>query len=91
MLQHFLFILAQPQCIKHQRIAFYQLAGRKTQGNSRCLGMVLYQMHNSVETPMNRAVVVILVAEIRPPRPLLILGNMERVIDQFLYTLVLGR
>ncbi len=37
---------------------------------------------------MNRAVVVLFVAEIRPPRPLLVLGNMERVIDQFLYTLV---
>ena len=53
--------------------------------------MVLYQMHNSMEAPMNRAVVVLFVAEIRPPRPLLVLGNMERVIDQFLYTLVLGR
>ena len=39
---------------------------------------------------MNRAVVVLFVAEIRPPRPLLVLGNMERVIDQFLYTTFLA-
>ena len=90
MIQHLLFVLGQTQGLQHQLIPFHQLAGGKAHGNPRGLGVVFNQVHDAVETAVDRAAVVVLVAKVRSAGPLLILGNVDGVTHQLLHALVLG-
>lgn len=88
--QHLLFVLGEMEGLQDQGIPLHQLAGGKAQGEPGQLGVVLDEVHDAVEAAVDRAAVVVLVAEIRAARPLLILGDVDGVAHQLLYALVFG-
>ena len=53
MLQHFLLIFGQLKGFQYPFIPFHQLAGSKFGGDSRRLGVVIDQMHNTMQTAMH--------------------------------------
>ena len=72
-LQHFFFILIQLELVKNHLVAFRQLACRKTNRNARFRCVVLDQMHDTMQTAMHRAIMILRVAKICAPRFFLIL------------------
>ena len=89
-LQHFFLVLTEVEGLQHQGISLHQLTGSEAKGNLRGFGMVLHQVHNPVEAPMDGAVVVVFVAEVGAAWALLILGNVKGMVHQFLHPFVLG-
>ena len=71
-------------------VAFNDLAGSEADRDAAFLTVIFDHMHDTVKTPVQGSVMIVLVAEVLAPRSFLIPGDMHGVIDQFLYTFVLG-
>ncbi|CDD53729.1 putative uncharacterized protein [Ruminococcus sp. CAG:379] len=90
MLQSVLLILVQLQLLQHISIAPCQLGGGKPKRNSRVRRMILDQTHDPVDTPMHGTAAAVGIAEILSAGALLVLGNVERMVDQLVNALILG-
>ena len=84
-------VLVELKLIQNKRIAFNRLCCGKTNGDLGFCRMVLYKMNNGMNTSVNCAVVVVLIAEILFQRTLLILCNMYCVLYQFVNALIFSR
>ena len=87
-LQCLLFVLVEVQPIQNKLIALGELARRKAYRDARIVGMVFNEAHNTVQTAVYRAVVVVHIAEILPPRRFPVLCHVHGVVDKLLNTLV---
>ena len=87
-LQCLLFILVEVQPIQNKLIALGELARRKAYRDARIVSMVFNKAHNAVQTAVYRAVVVVYIAEILPPRRFPVLCHVHGVVDKLLNALV---
>ena len=90
MLQHLLLVLVQRQLPEDKGVALNSLGGGKAHRQTGLLGMVLDKMHHRVDTAVNGAAVVVLVAEVLLQRRLLIPGDVNGVAHQLVHALVFG-
>ena len=90
MLQHLPLVLVQGQLIQDQLIPLHRLAGGEAHGKARPFGVVLDEVDDAVEAPVDGAVMVPLVAEILAGGALLVLSDVEGVLDELVHALVLG-
>ena len=88
MLQHLFLVPVEVELFQHERVALDHLPGGKAHRDPRAPRMVVDQVDNGVDAAMHRAAMVVLVAEILPLRAFLILGYMDRMIDELVNALV---
>lgn len=72
-------------------IAFDDLGRCKAHGDIGLDSVILDEMHDAVERPMDRPAMVVLIAEILSSGTLLVHGHVQRVIDKLVDALVLCR
>ena len=79
------------QGLFHPGITLHQLACRKPHRDPGFRRVVLDEVHDAVEAPVQRPVIVFLAAEVLAARFFLIFGNVDGMIHQLLDALVLRR
>ena len=89
MLDGFLFVLRKSQSLNNQRVILYELSGSKSKGNISLQGMILYEMHDGMQTTVNGSSVIIGTAEVLPARSFLITGYMNGMLHHLVNTFVL--
>ena len=89
-LQHLALVPVQVQLTQDGPVALHQLAGGEAQGQALGRGVVLDQVGDGVEGAVDRAAVVVGLAEVLAQGALLILRHVDRVLDQLVDALVLG-
>ena len=89
MLHHFLFIFREFQSPHHSVISLYHLRRRKAHGDLCASCMILYEMHDPVNAPVHRTIMIGFITEILLPRTLLILCHMNRMLYQLIDTFIL--
>ena len=88
--QKLFLIRLQSERLLHERIALDQLGGRKAQRDASRFRMVLDEMHDAMQGAVESPMVVILVAEIRDARFLLIACDMDRMLHELTHALISG-
>ena len=88
-LQHLGFVSVQFQLLQNQFVAADDLAGRKADGKSGSLGMVLDEVDYGMQASVNRTAVVVDIAEVLPQRAFLIDCNVHGMLDKLVHALVL--
>ena len=91
MLDHFLFILRKIQRIDNLLITFNNLICCKSYRNLSPFGMILYQMHDTVNASVNRSTMIGLFTEILLSWTFLIFCNMDGMTHKLINTLIFGR
>ena len=89
MLQHLFFILLQRQLFQKQLISFDQLGCRKPYGDPCIHRVILDQMHHCMNTAVYGTAMIRTVAKILHRRCFLIFRHMDRMMHQFIHTLIL--
>ena len=88
-LDGFLLVLRQVQCFCHEFVAFYQLACGEADRNGGSLCVVLDEVHDGVQAPVNSAAVLRGAAEVLTRRAFIVAGHMDGVAHHLIYALVL--
>ena len=88
MFQHFFFICIQIETAHDQRIAFSQFGSSKTDRDPGCFCMVFDQMHNGMEAAVDSTTIIIYIAQVHFFWLLLIFGNMNSMLYQFIDTFI---
>ena len=91
MLTRLQLIPIQFQGIQNHFVALDHFVGRKSDRDPRTLGVVLDQMHDRMDTAMDRAAVIVRITEILSLRFFLIVRHMDGMLDQLVDPLVGGR
>ena len=91
MFQHIFFIVVQLQGFQYDLIPLCQLGSGKPQGDFCLFGMVFDQVHDAVDTPVHRGILILLTAEIHSGRRFLILCHMNGMTDQLGDALIFRR
>ena len=69
-------------------VAFDELGGGKAHGDVGTLGMVFDEVHDAVQTAVNGAAMVVLVAKVLPYGGFLVFRDVDGMVDQLVDTLV---
>ena len=85
---HLAFVGIELQFLPYEGISFNQFGGSETERNLRLGGMILYEVHDAVQCPVNRTAVVVLIAKIIRGRCFAMLRNVHRVRDEFIDPLI---
>ncbi len=90
MIQGLFLILCQIQGFANRGISLNQFGCGKSQRDSGGFRVILYQMHNAVQCPVNRSAIFVFVTKINSARLLLIFCNMNCMFYQLIDAFILG-